>query len=387
MGLQPHLRAVDTTAVPASEAIHLGGDPSVKGPPHAALCCRLACLPTEDGGNPVRPPAGRDDGRRLGRELQLDVGQPRQRGHRRQPQPLNSTGRHRHPDVTKIKPGRVARPARSTIKNTGDIDGVFSVARTITEDTTGAWPPNPFAAHLNLKIEDITRRRDAALRRPAVRDDRRRAPRTDRRGRRHAHVPVHRDVHDDAAAPPNGADNAFKSAEVEADLQLGGREQLGTRRGTDTMPRSSARRLASMAAGGLGRLVLLAGVLALCATFLPSLLFGYQRYVLVGHSMEPTIHKGSLVFDEIVPVARLRKGDVITYIPPITKEPVSHRIISIDARAARRARVPHPGRQQPRPGPAPLHALASRPRRASRSRSPTSAGCSSCSRCRRRGSS
>ena len=67
------------------------------------------------------------------------------------------------------------------------------------------------------------------------------------------------------------------------------------------MPRSSARRLASMAAGGLGRLVLLAGVLVLCATFLPSLLFGYQRYVLVGHSMEPTIHKGSLVFDEIVP--------------------------------------------------------------------------------------
>jgi signal peptidase I len=89
-----------------------------------------------------------------------------------------------------------------------------------------------------------------------------------------------------------------------------------------------------MAAGGLGRLVLLAGVLALCATFLPSLLFGYQRYVLVGHSMEPTIHKGSLVFDEIVPVAQLRKGDVITYIPPITMEPVSHRIISI-------ARGPH----------------------------------------------
>ena len=100
------------------------------------------------------------------------------------------------------------------------------------------------------------------------------------------------------------------------------------------MPRSAARRLASMAAGGLGRLVLLAGVLALCATFLPSLLFGYQRYVLVGHSMEPTIHKGSLVFDEIVPVATLRKGDVITYLPPITKEPVSHRIISI-------ARGPH----------------------------------------------
>src|SRR5262245_49492552 len=77
---------------------------------------------------------------------------------------------------------------------------------------------------------------------------------------------------------------------------------------------------ASMAAGGLGRLVLLAGVLVLAATFLPSLL-GYQRYVLVGHSMEPTIHKGSLVFDEIVPAEALRRGDVITYIPPTSKEP------------------------------------------------------------------
>jgi hypothetical protein len=94
------------------------------------------------------------------------------------------------------------------------------------------------------------------------------------------------------------------------------------------MPRSSARRLASMAAGGLGRLVLLAGVLVLAATFLPSLL-GYQRYVLVGHSMEPTIHKGSLVFDEIVPAAALRRGDVVTYIPPTSKEPVTHRILSI----------------------------------------------------------
>jgi signal peptidase len=91
----------------------------------------------------------------------------------------------------------------------------------------------------------------------------------------------------------------------------------------------NARRLASTAAGGLGRLVLIAAVLALAATFLPSLL-GYQRYVLVGHSMEPTIHKGSLVFDEIVPVGALRQGDVITYIPPITKEPVTHRIMTVE---------------------------------------------------------
>lgn len=96
------------------------------------------------------------------------------------------------------------------------------------------------------------------------------------------------------------------------------------------MPRlGGARRLALAAAGGLGRLVLLAGVLVLLATFVPSLL-GYERYVLVGGSMEPTIMKGSLVFDEVVPVAALRAGDVITYIPPATTEPVTHRILTIE---------------------------------------------------------
>lgn len=92
---------------------------------------------------------------------------------------------------------------------------------------------------------------------------------------------------------------------------------------------SRARRLATMAAGGLGRVLLLLAVVVLAATFLPTLL-GYQRYVLVGHSMEPTIHKGSLVFDEIVPVARLRRGDVITYVPPTSGEPVTHRIVAIE---------------------------------------------------------
>ena len=72
-----------------------------------------------------------------------------------------------------------------------------------------------------------------------------------------------------------------------------------------------ARRLAQVAGRGLMSVLLLLTVAAVAVTFLPGLL-GYQRYVLVGSSMEPTIHRGSLVFDEIVPVAQLRKGDVIT---------------------------------------------------------------------------
>ena len=92
-------------------------------------------------------------------------------------------------------------------------------------------------------------------------------------------------------------------------------------------PPSNARRAALVAAGGLGRLVLGLACLVLIATLAPGL-FGYQRYVLVGGSMEPTIHRGSLVFDRVVPVAQLRVGDVITYVKPGDGDPVTHRIIA-----------------------------------------------------------
>jgi signal peptidase len=59
----------------------------------------------------------------------------------------------------------------------------------------------------------------------------------------------------------------------------------------------------------------------------PSLL-GYERYVLVGGSMEPTLHRGSLVFDRVTPVDDLAGGDVITYVPPGQPRPVSHRIVT-----------------------------------------------------------
>ena len=91
---------------------------------------------------------------------------------------------------------------------------------------------------------------------------------------------------------------------------------------------SRARALAHSAGRGLMSVLLLAIVAAMAITFVPGLL-GYPRYVLVGHSMEPTIHRGSLVFDEIVPAEALRRGDVITYIPPSDKEPVTHRILSV----------------------------------------------------------
>jgi signal peptidase len=89
--------------------------------------------------------------------------------------------------------------------------------------------------------------------------------------------------------------------------------------------------VAAKAARGLGRLVLAAVVLVLLATYVPSLL-GFQRYVLVGRSMEPTIDRGSLVFDEVVPVSALRRGDVVTYVPPGGDKPRTHRILSVHRR-------------------------------------------------------
>ena len=109
-----------------------------------------------------------------------------------------------------------------------------------------------------------------------------------------------------------------------------------------------ARALAHVAGRGLVVALLLMTLAALAVTFVPGLL-GYERYVLVGGSMEPTIHRGSLVFDEIVPVRDLRAGDVITYVPPGRQQPVTHRIISVEAR--RRAAPSSAPRATPTPPP------------------------------------
>src|SRR5215210_6373148 len=74
--------------------------------------------------------------------------------------------------------------------------------------------------------------------------------------------------------------------------------------------------------------LLLLALAALAVTIVPGTM-GYERYVLVGGSMEPTIHRGSLVFDDIVRVRELRAGHVITYVPPGHERPITHRIISV----------------------------------------------------------
>lgn len=86
-------------------------------------------------------------------------------------------------------------------------------------------------------------------------------------------------------------------------------------------------------------LLLAAGLLFGLLLVAPALM-GYQRYVIVSGSMTGTYDRGSLVFDKVVPVSTLKKGDVITYRPPQGVGPaglVTHRLVKVstDPRAAR----------------------------------------------------
>jgi signal peptidase I len=92
-------------------------------------------------------------------------------------------------------------------------------------------------------------------------------------------------------------------------------------------PRSPLRRLGTALATALCAACLgLAGLM-----LLPGLL-GYQRYVITSGSMTGTYDRGSVVFDEVVPVTDLRVGDAITYTPPPGSGPsgrITHRIVWI----------------------------------------------------------
>ncbi len=72
--------------------------------------------------------------------------------------------------------------------------------------------------------------------------------------------------------------------------------------------------------------------LALAAILLIPAALGFQRYVIVSGSMSGTYDRGSIVFDEEVPVADLEVGDSITYEPPpgtFSQDLVTHRIVQI----------------------------------------------------------
>ena len=90
---------------------------------------------------------------------------------------------------------------------------------------------------------------------------------------------------------------------------------------------SAMRRAGRLASGAAVAVTALAALLVLAPS--PA---GWERYAIVSGSMSGTYDKGSLVLDEVVPVADLEVGDVITYRPPPDAGPdhlVTHRIVSI----------------------------------------------------------
>ena len=97
----------------------------------------------------VRPHARGRDGRRVGRELQLHVGQRRQRGHRRHPEAHQLQGRHAILNVSAIKPGET-KSGTVTLTNTGNIAGDLSVEGVGRRPTRPARTAAAVASRLNV---------------------------------------------------------------------------------------------------------------------------------------------------------------------------------------------------------------------------------------------
>jgi signal peptidase I len=94
-----------------------------------------------------------------------------------------------------------------------------------------------------------------------------------------------------------------------------------------TPGKAAVRRAGRIASGA----ALAVAVVAAMICVLPAL-WGWQRYAIVSGSMTGSYDRGTLVLAEVVPVAELRAGDVITYAPPAGAGPrhlVTHRIHSI----------------------------------------------------------
>jgi signal peptidase len=92
------------------------------------------------------------------------------------------------------------------------------------------------------------------------------------------------------------------------------------------MPRTGTWRARVRRAGRFasGAAIAFAALVALLV--LAPAVIGWQRYAIVSGSMTGTYDKGSLVLDDVVPVAGLKVGDVITYLPPAGDHLITHRI-------------------------------------------------------------
>lgn len=70
---------------------------------------------------------------------------------------------------------------------------------------------------------------------------------------------------------------------------------------------------------------------AFCLIFVGLRAAGFATFVVTGDSMEPAIHKGSLVIDQPVTADKLRLGDVITF--DHADQTTTHRIVGVEGTA------------------------------------------------------
>jgi signal peptidase len=77
------------------------------------------------------------------------------------------------------------------------------------------------------------------------------------------------------------------------------------------------------------RTAAVAALVVLSALMLVPAALGFHRYVITGGSMGTALPRGSIAYERLVPVGRLRVGDVITYRPPDRAGRVTHRIVAI----------------------------------------------------------
>jgi len=78
--------------------------------------------------------------------------------------------------------------------------------------------------------------------------------------------------------------------------------------------------------------VLTTVLFAFCLVFVGLRAAGFATFVVTGGSMEPTIHKGSLVIDQPVTADKLKLGDVITY--DRADQTTTHRIVGVEGSAS-----------------------------------------------------
>lgn len=87
-------------------------------------------------------------------------------------------------------------------------------------------------------------------------------------------------------------------------------------------------RWASRASWLVGLLAVLA-LLVLVVAPVSLVEFGYRTRVIRGGSMEPTVHRGSLVIGRLVDPKTVAPGDIITFRSPEARVRVTHRVIAI----------------------------------------------------------